>query len=122
VNARGNVAVAPCADTTTSTLPAALWPVSAVIVVGEATWMFAAGVVPMRSVVPASKPLPVTVTAVPPNVLPAGGDTAVMATCEGLVGPDRQPGANATTRLHDAMFRSVGRGTAFTRLSGTAEW
>src|SRR4051794_35227832 len=80
--------------------------------VAETNWTFSAGVVPMRSVAPASKPLPVTVTGVPPNVVPVAGETAEMAIREGVVGLAPQDGPEASTRLHRAICRSVARGTA----------
>src|SRR4051794_14228442 len=77
--------------------------------VAETTWTFSAGAVPMRSVVPASKPLPVTVTDVPPSVLPVAGKTAEIAIRQGTIGLARQhsPGREQqTTHRHVSKRRS----------------
>ncbi len=74
-----DVAVPPGVVTTTSTVPAACAPVTAVIDVAEATITDVAATPPIETVAPAMKPEPVTVTGVPPSVGPELGETAVIA-------------------------------------------
>jgi hypothetical protein len=62
-----------------STVPAACVGEVAVMEVAEFTVKEAAGVVPKETAVVPVKPLPVSVTTVPPAVLPELGLTAVIA-------------------------------------------
>jgi len=61
--------------------------VTAVILVGDSIVTPVAGTVPMLTVVPSAKLVPTIVIAVPPNVLPAGGEIEEIPTVDGLVGP-----------------------------------
>lgn len=80
MNAPTSVVGAPSAFwTSMSTVPAAWAGVVAVSVVGETMVTWVAGRPPIRTRAPSAKSVPVTVTAVPPAVVPRGGSTRVMA-------------------------------------------
>ena len=91
--------------TLTSVLPAACAGVFAVIVVLFVTATSVAGEPPMSTVAPDWKPVPLIVTAVPPNVVPLLGEMDVTVTDvdPGPIGPS-PPHAAATTHAATAAM------------------
>src|SRR5262245_20044242 len=85
VKERGSVAVRPRDATTTSTVPATLCPMIAVILVAESTVTLVAGTAPTLTVVPSVKLVPTIVISVPPKVLPVDGATDEIPIPEGPV-------------------------------------
>jgi hypothetical protein len=104
--------------TTMSAAPAERAGVVAVIDVALATWIPVAAAPPMVTVAPATKPVPVMVTASPPVVVPndgamvdnVGAGAVEGGGCEegpaGLDPPQDQP--NAASNAHAAKRRTVG--------------
>ena len=107
VNPFARLDVLPPEVTVTSAAPGVVRaPVTAVIDVAPDTMTLVAGTPPIITVASPAKPLPLTVTALPPVVLPVDGETE--ETFRSVdVGPDGEPFPQAATSSESAAAMSA---------------